>query len=178
MATGGLLKGIQVHQSKFSVLAQPDSDSSDPDDVKEWKTASKKNKNKRQPVRNDKSQEEQTAISKAAVKNAKRRAKKKATANPLPNTIATNHLKGDSDNWQRNDELSLEREFEKDLHEALLLSLQDEPQHNTMESTDVVDTSSMKSNVKKDVIKMSLQEFHKKDVQVTKETTQLEVVIN
>jgi hypothetical protein len=112
------------------------------------------------------------------VKNAKRRAKKKATANPLPNTIATNHLKGDSDNWQRNDELSLEREFEKDLHEALLLSLQDEPQHNTMESTDVVDTSSMKSNVKKDVIKMSLQEFHKKDVQVTKETTQLEVVIN
>jgi hypothetical protein len=45
MATGGLLKGIQVHQSKFSVLAQPDSDSSDPDDVKvKWPFGAKRRK--------------------------------------------------------------------------------------------------------------------------------------
>ena len=115
------VKGIHVQPSRFAILT-PDSDS---DENENWHTVSKGTKGKVSGGKSSTKQDTQKqGITKAAAKNAKRKAKKRNQQSSSSDHIPEESQKEEMfQQWQMKDETSIDQEFQRDLGEALMMSM-------------------------------------------------------
>ncbi|XP_019851687.1 PREDICTED: G kinase-anchoring protein 1-A-like [Amphimedon queenslandica] len=156
--------GIAVHESRFSVIAPPDVDTSDEDD-EGWVTRSRGKKDKKPLTlgagsRTNGASSKPAIVSKTSVKNAKRRAKKKNQQTTMESSSF--------ESWAEKDEAITDKAFEEDMKEALLRSLMDAKREEAekLKEEEFINSSvtgQEQQSASKKGVKMSLHEFLQSD---------------